>query len=811
MEYIGEHTLLGNLGKLAVVVAFVAALVAAIANFIHTRNKDEQWLSLARIAFRVHGVAVLGIVVSLFGIIYNHYFEYSYAWEHSSKDLPVYYMISSFWEGQEGSFILWTFWHAVLGLILMRSAKSWEAPTMTIVSLVQIFLTSMLLGIYIFGVKIGSSPFTLLRELPDNLGMPWTKIADYLTNPQTADFFADGSGLNPLLQNYWMVIHPPTLFLGFASTLIPFAYAIAGLWTKRYNEWLKPAMPWAFFGVMILGTGILMGGAWAYEALSFGGFWAWDPVENSSLVPWLTFVGAAHLMLIQRNKGGTLLWAFFLNLLTFILILYSTFLTRSGVLGDTSVHAFVDLGLNGQLLVYLLFFVVLSLTLFIVRYKQIPRAKKEDDIWSREFWMFIGSLVLLISSFQITFTTSIPVLNKLNIVGVLNPIRSLFGLEKLENLAPPIEAIAHYNSWQVPFAIIITLLVAIGQYFNYKKTDFNKFIKKIGLSFIVSVLVTLGMAFLSGMTSNPIYIALLFSTIFAVIANLNYWISFLKGKWRFAGPSIAHIGFAMIMMGALISNGRQDVISENEEFIAKDFPQNENILLEQGDTVQMGDYFVTYTGRRTDKHNRYFTVDYFKLQQNGDLEKAFTLEPFIQINKQMGNVNEPSTKHYLDKDIYTHLTYADVQEKIDGKYSREATVELDKDGGQAIYEDNILTLDSITVDNVYNKLVLVSHITIAKTSGEKYQVKPVYILELENNIASHIDAKSEETNLRVRFNNVLTETGQMEIKVWKDTSEEKDFIVMKAIVFPYINILWIGSILLIIGTLIAMYNRIIKR
>lgn len=808
MEYIGEHTLLGNLGKLAVVVAFVAALVAAISNFMHVRSKETHWISLARVAFKVHGVAVLGIVVSLFAIIYNHYFEYSYAWEHSSKDLPTYYMISSFWEGQEGSFILWTFWHVVLGLILMRSAKSWEAPTMTVVSLVQIFLTSMLLGVYIFGAKIGSSPFTLLRELPDNLDLPWTKIADYLTNPQTASFFADGSGLNPLLQNYWMVIHPPTLFLGFASTLIPFAFAIAGLWTKRYNEWLKPAMPWAFFGVMILGTGILMGGAWAYEALSFGGFWAWDPVENSSLVPWLTFVGAAHLMLIQKNKGGTLLWAFFLNLLTFILILYSTFLTRSGVLGDTSVHAFVDLGLNGQLLIYLLFFVALSLVLFISRYKQIPRAKKEDDIWSREFWMFIGSLVLLISSFQITFTTSIPVLNKMNIVSVLNPIRSLFGLEKLENLAPPIEAIAHYNSWQVPFAIIITLLVAIGQYFNYKKTDFNKFIKKIGLSFIVSVLLTFGLAFLSGMTSNPIYIALLFSTVFAVVANLNYWIAFLKGKWRFAGPSIAHIGFAMIMMGALISNGKQDIISTNEEYIAKDFPQNENILLEQGDTVQMGDYFVTYTGRRKDKHNRYFTVEYFKLQKNGNLNKAFTLEPFIQINEQMGNVNEPSTKHYLEKDIYTHLTYADVQEKIDGKYSREATVELDKDGGQAIYEDNILTLDSLTVDNVYNKVVLVAHITIAKTSGEKYPVKPVYILELENNIASHIDAESKETNLRVRFNNVITETGKMEIKVWKDTSDEKDFIVMKAIVFPYINILWIGSILLIIGTLIAMYNRI---
>lgn len=126
-----------------------------------------------------------------------------------------------------------------------------------------------------FDVRVGSSPFLLIRELPENLGLPWTNLPDYLTMiPQ----FKDGRGLNPLLQNYWMVIHPPTLFFGFASTLIPFAFAIAGLWTKRYKEWMEPALPYTFFGIAVLGTGILMGGAWAYEALSFGGFWAWDPV-----------------------------------------------------------------------------------------------------------------------------------------------------------------------------------------------------------------------------------------------------------------------------------------------------------------------------------------------------------------------------------------------------------------------------------------------------------------------------------------------------------------------------------------------------
>ena len=199
---------------------------------------------------------------------------------------------------------------------------------------------------------------------------------------------------------------------------------------------------------MVLGVGILMGGAWAYEALSFGGFWAWDPVENASLVPWLTLVGGAHLMMIQRNKGTALVGVYVLIFLTFILILYSTFLTRSGILGNASVHAFTDLGMSGQLLVYLLAYVVMAFALLAYHYKHIPKAAKEEETWSREFWMFIGALVLLISAFQISFTTSIPVINK------------VFGT----NMAPPIDPIEHYNSWQIPFAILTLFFMGFTQF-----------------------------------------------------------------------------------------------------------------------------------------------------------------------------------------------------------------------------------------------------------------------------------------------------------------------------------------------------------
>src|SRR5205085_5474260 len=238
-------------------------------------------------------------------------------------------------------------------------------------------------------------------------------------------------------------------------------------------EWILPALPWTFFSIMILGTGVLMGAAWAYESLSFGGFWAWDPVENAALVPWLTLVGAGHVMMVYKHRGHSLLSVYLLTIFTFILILYSTFLTRSGILGDTSVHAFTDLGMSGQLVLYMLFFLVLAAWLLISNRKALVISHEEEKITSREFWMFIGMIVLLIGSLQITFTTSTPVINK------------LFGTK----LAPPVNPIDHYNRWQVPVAIIVCLLAGIGQFFKFKQTEFTDFRKKISFSVIASAII----------------------------------------------------------------------------------------------------------------------------------------------------------------------------------------------------------------------------------------------------------------------------------------------------------------------------------
>ena len=796
MEYIGEHLWPGQLGNLLLVFSFTSAILACVAYF-KSANADLEsitWKRLARFAFRAHAFFVFSSIGLLFYIITQHYFEYQYAWQHSSKELPMRYMLSCFWEGQEGSFLLWSFWHCVIGLILQFTARDWESSVMTVVTSVQVFLASMLLGVYIFDYHLGSNPFLLLREHPQFSNMPFVKIPTYL---QTLD----GRGLNPLLQNYWMTIHPPTLFLGFASTVVPFAYAIAGLWQKQFTAWLKPSLPWTLFGVMILGTGILMGGAWAYESLSFGGFWAWDPVENASLVPWLTFVSALHVMLIVRARNHSVGTAAVLCIATFILILYSTFLTRSGILGDTSVHAFTDLGMSGQLLVYLLFYIAIAIYFMVINYKHFPKQEKEESITSREFWMILGTLVLVVSAFQIISTTSIPVFNK------------VFSTK----IAPPSKPIEHYNSWQVPIAALLSLLIAITQYFNYKNTGMDKFWKALMRPLVISIVVTIiGIFYLQLYT--PFYVVLFFGALFAVIANIDYMIRFGKSNFLKSGASISHVGFALVLLGALVSTSKSLVISQNTSGtdiskLGKDFSNNDNILLRERDTLQMGKYLVTYSAKRKEGVNHYFDIDYFERNEKGKPEKKFTLSPLVQVNPRMGNVAEPDTRHYLTSDVYTHITYADMsqfdEQKNDFKEGKKNTV---KTGDTIFASNSIIVVDGLfkDVDKAKYKLeendiAVGAHLLITDISNHTYEANPVFVIR-----GSYLVPVAEEIKdlgLKFEFTSLNTDNGKVDIVVYEKNKSD-NFIIMKAIIFPFINILWIGCLVMIVGISISILQRV---
>jgi cytochrome c-type biogenesis protein CcmF len=793
MEYQGEHLFIGELGNLFVITAFAFGLLAAVSYFLAEQQSDDGWKKLGRLAFWIHGGAVVGMVGTLFAMIFNQYFEYHYVWQHSSSELPLRYIFSCFWEGIEGSFMLWMFWHVIVSAVLMWKIGKWEAPVMSVIASIQAFLTSMLLGVYLFDYKIGSNPFTVLtREHPDFVNLPIFEMPNYLE-------VLDGRGLNPLLQNYWMTIHPPTLLLGFALVMIPFAYAIAGLWRRDYIEWVKPALSWTFTAIGVLGIGILMGGAWAYEALSFGGFWAWDPVENASLVPWLILVGAGHLMLIQRKKGTSVLTLFLMTTLSFCLIQYSSFLTKSGVLGDSSVHSFTDLGMTGQLAISLFFFFGISGGLIIARAKEFPKSEKEDHLWSREFWMFIGSLILFLSAFQIEFSTSFPVINK------------IFGT----NLAQSAERVEYYNKWQLPMAIIIAAIIGFTQFLKYKKSDPKELLRKLALSLVLSAAITI--AFAVGMTiTNPLVLALLFTSAFAVTANLDYLVRVVSGKIAHAGSSVAHIGFGLVLLGALISTSQSDTISQNTSLydvsvLGDDFSNNENILLMKDDTLMMGEYFVSYRGKEKEDVYIHYEVDYMQPNADGELEKMFTLYPFVQLNPRMGNVAEPYTKHYLGRDLYTHITYAELEEREDKEDISEHQIQL----GDTIFGKNtFLVLDSLNrrpdMDGkglTANDMALGASFTLFDVQTNAHQLEPLFVIR-DRQYSFSVPDSMPEVGVQISFEGIDPETESFSFKVVESDPKYKEFIVMKAIIFPWINILWIGCIMMGIGTALAVYHRV---
>ncbi len=856
INYIGEHLLIGNIGHAFIVLSLVAALVSAVSYYFYSKEElTTEWKKIANYSFTIHSISVIGIAATLFFMLFNHYYEYSYVWQHSNNEMPLEYIMSCFWEGQEGSFLLWSFWNVVLGNILRKTIDAkWEAPTMAIFALVQVFLASMILGVYFGDYKLGSNPFILLRENPQFADLPFVQMENYLEK-------LDGRGLNPLLMNYWMTIHPPTLFLGFSSTLVPFVFAMAGLWKRDFTTWQKPALTWTFFSIMILGTGILMGGAWAYEALSFGGFWAWDPVENSSLVPWLVIVGAGHVMIINKNKGGSLFMTHLLSIASFLLVLYSTFLTRSGILGKNSVHAFTDLGMQGQLVIYVLTFIlicvillihdklirvsyimisllmlffgitfghkvallltwiVISFVLMVYSYmKFFPKEEEEENLYSREFWMFVGSLVFLLSALVITYFTSIPVMNK------------LFQGWLYESEKAGIK-VADYNMWQTPFAIVALLLVAVTQYFKYKKTDPKQFFKHITWSAILSIVFGLSavipLYFLKDYSSssnaekwNLISYALLFvSALFAVFCNLDYWMRVLNGKMRHAGASIAHIGFALILLGALVSTSKKQTISQNTSqknvaSLGENFSAKKSLVLTKGDTLPMGNYLVTYRGKERKGIDVFFHMDYFKKDENGKLVKAFDLSPMVQDNPRMGQASNPDTKHFIGRDIYTHITYADLADTKDVKADayKEPTNFVGHMHDTIFAENAIILIDSITTnltEEQYAKndslLIVTAVLKATDINGTVYRVTPKYILK--NNMVLPDEFELKELGLKFVFWKINPNEGSIEIQMSEKVNNSKEFVVLEAYMFPFINVLWIGCIVMVIGTIVAIVER----
>ena len=496
-------------GIFAISIAFVAASVSAAAFWLFYRDEDKRFLDLAHRSFAVMGAAVVFAVVLLYYHIFNHNFQLNYVYNYTSLQLSNYYLISTFWAGQEGTVLLWLFFGTLFGIALMKSTTRREPLVMFFVMLVQAFLLLILLK---------KSPFAMI----------WHAHADVPVGfmPQ------DGASLNPLLQNPWMIIHPPVMFVGYSSTVVAFAFAMNAMVKRQFDQWVIDARSWVIFSTLFLGMGIIMGGYWSYVTLGWGGYWAWDPVENASLVPFLFMAVLLHGIIIQIRQKGLVKTNLFLGALGFISVLWGSFLTRSGVLSDFSVHSFAETDLNLYLITFVALFSGIFLYLFLKTFKRIQSPKFAEGILSSETFILVGMMSLLFTGITVFIATSSPIYT------------GLFG-------EPANVSIDFYNKISVPIAIFMLISMAIAPLLIWKVSelrDKNTLFMGGAVSLVITVI-----GILLGLTKF-VSIILVFLSTFVVAVNGIVSYRLVRKMPAKSGAYLSHIGIGFMIIGIITSS-----------------------------------------------------------------------------------------------------------------------------------------------------------------------------------------------------------------------------------------------------------------
>jgi cytochrome c-type biogenesis protein CcmF len=489
-------------GALALWCALAFAL-SCLWGYAMALRGDPTALVFARRSYGFFATAVGLAALLLILLLVVRDFRIDYVFRYSGLDLPMHYQFAAFWAGQQGSFMIWLVWGALIGLLLQRTAGRSEPAVM------GVYLLTLLGLVFIL---VRQSPFAMRLDAP-----------------------LDGQGLNPLLQDDWMVIHPPIMFVGFALSAVPFAFAMAALWTRRFDDWAARAFPWALTGFLVLGTAILMGGYWAYKTLGWGGFWGWDPVENASFVPWLFGTVLIHGLHLERTRGRYRRANYVLATLLFMSVLYGTFLTRSGVLADFSVHSFVDLGLSGWLVGILGTFMLLAAYLLATRLRQVPTKPNEDPLLSRGTFMVLGTITLLTAALVILTGTSAPLLTRVMATpGQVGP--------------------AFYNRVNLPIALLIACLLALVPYLTWRGETPRAVARKLLWPGLFAV--ALAIAAAVWRVDQPLHVLFAFLAALALASNLQKVAEKARsGGLAGAGGYLAHVGVGVILLGVLASTG----------------------------------------------------------------------------------------------------------------------------------------------------------------------------------------------------------------------------------------------------------------
>ena len=734
------------LGQWVVIAALVSSAASAY-SYARAVSKKSGVLTLPR-WFTAIAAACLVVASGFLTLLFlNHDFSNGYVFSYSDRSLPVHYLVSCFYAGQEGSFLFWALCSAIIALVLMRSTmrRGSEAGVMTVFMCLQTLLLLLV---------VAKSPFRSIWDMFP--GAPPFRIP------------ADGRGLNPLLQNFWMVIHPPVLFIGFAAMAVPFSIALSGLWTRTYSILPRQAFPWVLFATSVLGVGIMLGAYWAYGVLGWGGYWGWDPVENSSLIPWLVGMALLHTLLAQLRTSRYVKTNFALALLSFVLVVYSTFLTRSGILGDASVHSFTDPGalVYWLLLVVLLLIGFAGLVLFGLRWKDLRASGAGAPLLTRESSLYAGSISLMLSAAVVLFGTSLPIFSTSRVDGTF------------------------YDTLNLPVVIAIALLIGLSLVMQWGMQDRRQTLMRSTRSLAIALVLTLG-AFVAGARDGTA-LGVLFALFFAISINVEIGLKIIRGDPFFLGGKIAHIGVAVLLLG-VICTGR--------------FGSSQQIGLPLHVPSRVLGRTLTYMGSRQAPGGKVS----FEVSVEGE-GPSMVLSPTMLNTGEQGNLRNPDIASTFTHDFY--ISPLSVGQPATG--GRE-TYTLRR-GDTVAIGDVMATFVSFDMSGHGEEAMeggggMVVGSVLALTDGhERETITPVAIYRQGAPPQYRSTAsKLMNANVELLAMNVGTASAGSTVTVGverQDTaSRPPEVLYVEASVKPFISLIWTGTILMTCGFVLSIVKR----
>ncbi|MCF7796827.1 MAG: heme lyase CcmF/NrfE family subunit [Lentisphaeria bacterium] len=441
---------MSEFGHIFLTFLFPLTLFTTVVAFMAGRTHRESLYQASRNGVYAVWIVTTLAILALEGLLLQGDFSNAFVYGNTNRALPVFYKIVALWAGHDGSLLFWTWIITSFSALVVWQNRNKNRELMP-------YVIFTMMGTTVF--------FATLNLFVANPFDTWMQSMGGTMMPIAAQ---DGRGLNPLLQHPAMIIHPPILYLGYVGTVVPFAFAIAALITGRLGTgWIKITRRWALVSWGFLSAGILLGGKWAYVELGWGGYWAWDPVENASLLPWLTSTAYVHSVMIQERKGMLKIWNMALVIGTYLLAIFGTFLTRSGIV--SSVHAFANSGIGPAFSSFLLIALIASIVMIIWRRDQLRSEEQFESLVSRESGFMFNNLLFVLATVAVMWGTLFPVISQ------------LFTGEQI-TVGPP-----WFNTIMIPIGLAVLLLTGVGPLLAWRRTSVESLRKSFGYPFVASI------------------------------------------------------------------------------------------------------------------------------------------------------------------------------------------------------------------------------------------------------------------------------------------------------------------------------------